>query len=59
MLIDQKSEFSVRPSNICNFYIAILHEGHKDITQLLAIVNMARGEILTKAQDGQIGRAHV
>ena len=54
MLIDHKSEFFVRPSNAGNFYIAILREGPEDITRLLGSVDMAREEILQKAQDEQL-----
>ena len=54
MLIDLKIEFSVRPSNVWSFYIAILREGPEDITRLLGTVSMARGEVLTKAQDAQL-----
>ena len=54
MLIDHKSEFFVRPSTAGNFYIAILREGPEDITRLLGSVDMAREEILQKAQDEQL-----
>ena len=54
MLIDHQFEFFVRPSNAGNFYIAILCEGPENITRLLGTVIMARGEILQKAQDGQL-----
>ena len=53
MPIHHKIEFSIRPSNVWNFYIALLREGPEDITRLLGTINMARGEILTKAQDAQ------
>ena len=42
-----------RPSDISNFFIAVLCEGPESVTHLLGTVNMTRGEILTKAKDEQ------
>ena len=54
MLIGCKIKSLIRPSNIWNFYIAILREKPENVTRLLGTVDMARGEILQKAQDGQL-----